>query len=359
MKAIGAWAWAASRVMDYFQKDSDIDSKKVGLVGHSRCGKTALWAAAEDQRFAIAFSNCSGNTGAALARRRFGETIKMINGTFPYWFNNNYRKFNDNENSLPVDQHMLIDLMAPRPVYVTSASKDLWADPKGSFLSLKNAENVYALFGLKSNLPKDPPPVNRPVINSQLGYHNRAGNHDLTGYDWTNFIRFANFHHWKSATSHQTLLPLADPFVRNGNYAAKNYGSDTSLIVKGTAISGNSRISYLKFSLSGISNVTSAKLRLYGRNTENTSGINLSVYGVNADSWAENGIYFNIAPGASTSALSTVSVNNTRKYYEFDVTGYVKTQATGDKIVSFLIKNPAIQNTLVVFNSKENRQNRP
>jgi hypothetical protein len=101
MKAIGAWAWAASRVMDYFEKDSDIDSKKVALVGHSRCGKTALWAAAEDQRFAIAFSNCSGNTGAALARRRFGETIKMINGRFPYWFNNNYKKFNNNEDSLP------------------------------------------------------------------------------------------------------------------------------------------------------------------------------------------------------------------------------------------------------------------
>jgi len=202
---------------------------------------------------------------------------------------------------------------------------------------------IYALYGLKSNLPKDPPPVNRPVINSQLGYHNREGYHGLTGYDWTNFIRFANYHRWKSVTSNQTLLPLADAFVRNGSYAAKNYGSDTSLIVKGTATSGTSRISYLKFSLSGISNVTSAKLRLYGRNTENTSGINLSVYGVNADSWAENSIYFNIAPGASTSALSTVSVNNTRKYYEFDVTGYVKTQATGDKIVSFLIKNRSIK----------------
>jgi hypothetical protein len=166
-----------------------------------------------------------------------------------------------------------MDLIAPRPVYVTSASKDLFADPKGSFLSLKNAENVYALYGLKSNLPKDSPTVNRPVINSQLGYHNREGYHDLTGYEWTNFIRFANYHRWKSVTSNQTLLPLADAFVRNGSYAAKNYGSDTSLIVKGTATSGTSRISYLKFSLSGISNVTSAKLRLYGRNTENTSGL--------------------------------------------------------------------------------------
>lgn len=118
------------------------------------------------------------------------------------------------------------------------------------------------------------------------------------------------------------------------------------------------RSSYLKFSLSGVSNITSAKLRIYGRNTENTSGINLSIYGVN-DSWTENGIYFNIAPAALTSALSTVSVNNIKKYYEFDGTCFVKTQAAGDKVVSFLIKNPGNQDKLVVFNSKENRQNRP
>lgn len=197
MKAIGAWAWAASRVMDYFEKDPAIDAKKVALVGHSRGGKAALWAAAQDQRFAITFSNCSGNTGAALARRRFGETIKMINDHFPHWFSDNYKKFNDKEDSLPVDQHMLIALMAPRPVYATSASKDLWADPKGSFLSLKNAENVYKLYGLTSNLPANPPPVDTPVINSQLGYHNRSGEHDLTPYDWANFIKFANYHHLK------------------------------------------------------------------------------------------------------------------------------------------------------------------
>jgi hypothetical protein len=197
MKAIGAWAWGASRVMDYFEKESAIDAKKVAVVGHSRGGKTALWAAAQDQRFAIAFSNCSGNTGAALARRRFGQTIANINTVFPYWFNNNYKKFNDNEDSLPVDQHMLITAIAPRPVYVTSASKDLWADPKGSFLSLKNAEKVYSLYGLTSRLPTDPPPVNTPVINSPLGYHNREGEHALTLYDWVNFIRFANYHHLK------------------------------------------------------------------------------------------------------------------------------------------------------------------
>ncbi|SDE29957.1 Alpha/beta hydrolase family protein [Dyadobacter soli] len=191
MKAIGAWAWGASRVMDYFETDRDIDSKKVIVVGHSRGGKTSLWAAAQDRRFAACVTNCSGNTGAALARRQFGERITRINTTFPHWFNNNYKKYNDKENALPVDQHMLIALVAPRPVYATNASKDLWADPKGTFLALKAAEPVYALYNIKSGLPKDPPGIDKPVIGSHFGYHNREGEHNMTAYDWGNFIRFA------------------------------------------------------------------------------------------------------------------------------------------------------------------------
>ncbi len=198
MKAIGAWAWGASRVMDYFEKDKDIDARKVAIVGHSRGGKASLWAAAQDQRFAICVSNCSGNTGAALARRQFGERINRINASFPHWFNNNYKKFNNNENLLPVDQHMLIALVAPRPVYATNASKDLWADPTGTFLSLKNAEKVYALYGLKSNLPANPPGINQPIIQSPTAYHNREGEHNLTAYDWSNFIKFANYHYKRS-----------------------------------------------------------------------------------------------------------------------------------------------------------------
>ncbi len=162
-----------------------------------------------------------------------------------------------------------------------------------------------------------------------------------------------------SAQSTVTVLPLADAFVRNGSYAANNYGSDTALIVKSSTASGYSRSSYLKFSLSGISNVSSAKLRIYGRNVENTSGINISTYGVDNDSWTESGITFNNAPPASTSALASVSVTDRAMYYEFDVTDNVKTQVAGDKVVSYLVKDPATQNNNLPFNSKENSQNKP
>lgn len=194
MGAIGAWAWGASRVLDYFQKDAAIDAKKVAIVGHSRGGKASLWAASEDQRFAMCFSNCSGNTGAALSHRRFGETISRINTTFPHWFAKNYKKFNNNEDALPLDQHMLLATIAPRPLYATNATKDLWADPTGTFLSLKQAEKVYAFYGLKSNLPAHLPAVNQPIVTSQLGYHLREGEHNLTAYDWSNFLKFANLH---------------------------------------------------------------------------------------------------------------------------------------------------------------------
>lgn len=193
MKAIGSWAWAASRVMDYFTTDKDIDSKKVAIVGHSRGGKTALWTGAQDQRFAMVFSSCSGSTGASLARRKYGETVSLINKQFGYWFNNNYKKYSNNVDSLPVDQHMLFGLIAPRPVYTTNATQDRWADPYGSYLSLINAKPAYALYSRTVALPLTMPQTNHPIIESALGYHFREGIHDLNVYDWINFIRFANF----------------------------------------------------------------------------------------------------------------------------------------------------------------------
>ncbi|KAA6440812.1 acetylxylan esterase [Dyadobacter flavalbus] len=194
MKAIGAWAWAASRIMDYFEKDKDVDASKVILTGHSRGGKASLWAAAQDTRFAMCVTNCSGNTGAALSRRRFGETVKVINTTFPHWFADNYKKFNDNESALPLDQHMLVSLIAPRPVYVTNASEDLWADPVGTFKSVKEAEKVYELYNVKSGLPQSIPAINMPFVKPPLAYHIREGKHDMTFYDWAQFIKTADLY---------------------------------------------------------------------------------------------------------------------------------------------------------------------
>lgn len=195
MRALSAWAWGAMRVMDYFIRDSDIDQQRAVIVGHSRGGKAALWTGAQDRRWAITVSNESGAGGAALSRRRFGETVRAINSSFPHWFTPNFSRFNDKESELPVDQHMLIACMAPRPVYVASAEEDRWADPKGEYLSLKKGAEIYQkIYRLPVDLIQNVPEIEDPITESYAGYHIRNGEHDLTLYDWNRFMDFADYH---------------------------------------------------------------------------------------------------------------------------------------------------------------------
>lgn len=191
--SIGAWAWGLSRVLDWLEIEASVDASRVAVIGHSRLGKTALWAGAQDRRFAMVVSNNSGCGGAALYRRCYGERIHHMVKPVGYWFCRNHHQYQQREHELPVDQHMLLSLVAPRPLYIASATNDRWADPRGEFLAAKYASPVYELLGEKGLGESEMPLPNVP-LQTRIGYHLRLGDHDVTSFDWKHYLAFADRH---------------------------------------------------------------------------------------------------------------------------------------------------------------------
>ena len=189
--AISGWAWGLHRIMDYIETIPQIDKNKVIVTGHSRLGKTALWAGAVDKRFSVVVSNNSGCGGAALTKREFGETLDFMKRTFPHWLTPQAKLDKDMVQDIPYDQHFLLSLIAPRALAVASATEDLWADPKGEFLGLVGTNSVYALYGQPEISASPVPQGNESIDNGIRHYHCRVGKHDILQYDWEKYLDFA------------------------------------------------------------------------------------------------------------------------------------------------------------------------
>jgi len=193
--AIAAWAWGLSRALDYLETDKGVDAKRVAIFGASRLGKTVLWAGAHDPRFALVIASCSGEGGAALSRRNYGETVKHLVAPtrYPYQFAANYQKYSDRVDQLPVDAHLLIALIAPRPVLLQTGDTDLWSDPKGEFLAEVAAGPVYRLLGRQGLDTDQMPAAGEPIMHT-LGFYMHAGGHGTIPSDWDQFVKFLQLH---------------------------------------------------------------------------------------------------------------------------------------------------------------------
>lgn len=189
--AISAWAWEISRAIDYFETDRAIDFRRIAIQGASRLGKTVLWAGAKDTRIAMVLASCSGEGGAALSRRNYGETIKHLTAPtrYPYQFAANYGKYGDNVSGNPVDAHMLVSLIAPRPLLLQTGDTDVWSDPKGEFLAAVAAEPVYKLFGKSGPGTNVMPKAGEALLNP-LGYYMHSGGHGTIPSDWDIYLEF-------------------------------------------------------------------------------------------------------------------------------------------------------------------------
>ena len=190
---IAAWAFGMQRAVDYLVTDRDIDKTRIAAVGHSRLGKTALLAGALDERIALVIPHQAGCGGTAPSRHEVGEQVRQINDRFPHWFCDEFKKFNDQVERLPFDQHCLVALCAPRPVLLSNAAEDTWADPDGQFRVLQAADPVYRLLGSTGLDGRAMPEPDR-LLDTPLGYYIRPGKHSMTTGDWKIFLDFADRH---------------------------------------------------------------------------------------------------------------------------------------------------------------------